>query len=108
MEKPHATEAEVHNLITEVVKTWEQRRLHAKRKALSQHDLGDAAHVHPMSISRYERGAKAGALRDIPLNHFIRVEAVLAKVGQPHKATASLVAALRALRKGLSPHPNNS
>lgn len=108
METKHATEAEVHSLITEVVKTWEQRRIHAKRKALSQHDLGEAARVHPMSISRYERGAKAGALRDIPLNHFIRVEAVLAKMGQPHNATASLVSALRALRKVLSPNHTNS
>lgn len=109
MEKTHATEIEVHGLIIAIVQTWAERRTKYAKRHLSQTALGEAAGIHPMTLSRYERDAKAGRLRNIPLNDFLRVEAVLASVGAPHVAVRNLVAALKNRRKkDLSPSPLKS
>lgn len=105
MQNQNFTEAEAHGLITSMVAGWPSRRVKDGRKVLSQGGLAQAAGIHPMSLSRYERLARAGDLRCIPLNHFLRVEAALAAAGLGTKETAGLVAAFKAHRRGLSPPP---
>ncbi len=108
MQNSKFTEAEAHGLITGLVATWAKRRVKDGKKILSQGDLADAAGIHAMTLSRYERLARTGNLRCIPLNHFVRVEAALAAAGMGMKETAGLVSAFKAFKKTLSPRPLNT